>query len=179
MNGKLIAMLIRSNALMIEALKMADANAQARDGGPYHFETSEFNNLVADCELLAKEAEEYTGDVEIQQAITVAAKEGAERAYGTLNNPLSIMPISPAHAPKREPLLMDAIVPGRRFMGRSEGNGQTYAAVITETDTANGPNGREVHVKTQMLIIDDRPVTPFERPLPWAQLTREFIRWEK
>lgn len=103
MNGKLIAMLIRSNALMIEALKMADANAQARDGGSYHFETAEFNNLVADCELLAKEAEAYTGDVEVRQVVSVAATKGVQRVMEQSNKPVSPMvPISPAHEVKHQ-----------------------------------------------------------------------------
>lgn len=177
MNGKLIALLIRSNALMIEALKMADANAQERQGGPYCFETAEFNNLVADCELLAKEAEEYTGDVELQNNIKVSAAEGAQRAFDQLNQGIQPMiPISPAHI-KRDPLHMDDVEVDRKFMGRSEGNGQTYCAIIIETDTTSGVMGRAKNVRTRMLIIDDKPVVPFERPLPWGQLSKEFIRW--
>lgn len=189
MNGKLIALLIRSNALMIEALKMADSNAQARDGGPYHFETAEFNNLVADCELLAKEAEEYVSAVQVTQELDAgmgisvqqvadAAKTGAQQAFDQLNKGIHPMiPMSPAHRIEKEPLNMDDIEPDRKFMGRSEGNGQTYCAIITEVDTTDGVMGRAKNCITRMLIIDDKPVTPFERPLPYGQFTREFLRW--
>ena len=174
MNGKLIAMLIRSNALMIEALKMADANAQARDGGPYHFETAEFNNLVADCELLAKEAEEYTDNVEIQQAITLSQ---AEDIMQGVRHIAPLVPISPAHQLEREPLKWSDVQVGRKFAGKSANNGQHYLCVITETDVHMNSAERAVNVRTMMLMIDKKEVIPFDRPLPAAQFKEEFLRW--
>lgn len=174
MNGKLIAMLIRSNALMIEALKMADANAQARDGGPYHFETAEFNNLVADCELLAKEAEEYTGEIEIRQAVIEASADGARHAF---NQFPPLVPISPAHQLEREPLKWSDVQAGRKFAGKSANNGQHYLCVITETDVHLNSAERAVNVRTKMLMIDQKEVVPFDRPLPAAQFKEEFLRW--
>ena len=171
MNGKLIGLLIRSNATVIEALKYANPG----NGYEVHFDS-----LQSDCIHLAEEAEEFKDDVEIKQRITVAAKEGAQHAFDQLNQGIHPMiPISPAHQIKKEPLHVDYVQVGRKFMGRSEGNGQTYCAIITETDVTDGVMGRAKNVRTRMLIIDDKHVIPFERPLPWAQLTREFIRWEE
>lgn len=178
MNPKLIALLIRSNALMIEALKMADANAQERDGGQYVHETSEFNSLVADCEMLAKEAEEMDTDVDIRQAIQLAAKEGAERGYKQLN-PLPIMPISPAHEIKADPLRLDDIKEDRIYLGKSENTGQQYTAAIKSYDMQNGPGGKTYFLHTVMLKIDGNELSPFDRPLSQASFVKEFLRWEK
>lgn len=178
MNGKLIALLIRSNALMIEALKMADANAQARDGGPYHYETAEFNNLVADCELLAKEAEEHADDVQIQNQIQIAAAEGAMEGFNKIRESFPpLVPISPAHLLEPEPLKWSDVQVGRKFTGKSANNGQHYLCVITETDVHMNSAERAVNVRTKMIMIDQKEVTPFERPLPAAQFKQEFLRW--
>ena len=115
--------------------------------------------------------------IRIQQVVD-AAKTGAPQAFDQLNKSIHPMiPISPAHQIKKEPLHVDDVQVGRKFIGRSEGNGQTYCAIITETDVTDGVMGRAKNVRTHMLIIDDKYIVPFERPLPWAQLTREFIRW--
>lgn len=191
MNPKLIALLIRSNALMIEALKMADANAQERDGGPYVHETSEFNNLVADCEVLAKEAEEMvdTTQTEIQidggmgirvESLQDAAKEGAERAFAQLNKGVHPMiPMSPAHQIEAQPLDLKHVQIGRVYLGKSENTGQQYTAAIKEIDTQMGPGGKCYFFLTSMLKIEDRELTPFERGLPEAAFVKEFLRWEK
>lgn len=191
MNPKLIALLIRSNALMIEALKMADANAQTRDGGPYVHETSEFNNLVADCELLAKEAEETadTTQTEIQinggmgisiENLKTAAKEGAESAFAQLSKGIQPMvPISPAHELKYQPLKIQDIAVDRIYTGKSANTGQTYTAGIKVVDTAFGPYGKQVTVMTTMLSIEGKPVSPFERPMTEDALFKEFVCWEK
>lgn len=167
MNGKLIALLIRSNATLIEALKYANP------GNGYE---SHFDNLQSDCIRLAEEAEEFKNDVEIKKRITVAATD-PYFAFDQLNQGIQPMiPISPAHI-KREPLHRDDVEVDRKFIGRSKGNGQTYCAIIMETDVTDGVMGRAKNVRTRILLIDDKHVIPFERPLPWAQLTREFIRW--
>lgn len=178
MNSKLIAMLIRSNALMIEALKMADANAQARHGGSYHFETDEFNNLVADCELMAKEAEAYTGDVEVQQVVSVAAAEGIQQGIEQLKKPFPPMvPISPAHQVEREKLVWGDVKVNRAFIGKTAHNNQPYVAVITETDVNLNSTDRAVNVRTKILKINGNDVAPFDRPIIAGQFKEEFERW--
>lgn len=178
MNGKLIAMLIRSNALMIEALKMADANAQARDGGSYHFETAEFNNLVADCELLAKEAEAYTGDVEVRQVVSVAAAEGVQHAIEQLDKPFPPMvPISPAHQAGREKLVWSEVKVNRKFIGKTAHTNQLYMAIITETDVNLNSSDRAVNVRTKILKMNGDDVAPFDRPIIAGQFKEEFYRW--
>lgn len=190
MNGKLIALLIRSNALMIEALKMADANAQERDGGPYHFETAEFNNLVADCELLAKEAEEFVetqNEIQINagmgidiEAIKQASKDGAQRAFEQLTKGIQPMvPISPAHELKYQPLKLQDIAVGRVFTGKSANTGQVYTASVKVIENACGAYGKTTAIISTMLSIEGNAVSPFERPMTEDSLFKEFVCWEK
>lgn len=182
MNGKLIAMLIRSNALMIEALKMADANARVREGGPCCFGPAEFDNLVTDCELLAKEAEEYTGNAEIQQAMPIAASEGAMHGFSELNKWSDlIIPFSPAHKSNHAQTRNEDVVVGRKFTGRLISTSTTatctYLAVITDIDVNFNIGDMDPNIRATVFSVDDKKVAAFTRSLPAQQFKKEFLCW--
>lgn len=87
---------------------------------------------------------------------------------------------SPAHQLEREPLKWSDVQAGRKFAGKSANNGQHYLCVITETDVHMNSAERAVNVvnvRTKMLMIDQKEVVPFDRPLPAAQFKEEFLRW--
>lgn len=170
MNGKLIGLLIRSNAAMIEA--MGEVVRQLDKSGN-HFE-HRFRNLRSQVIAMAEEAEAIKGDVEIRQAVSIADSEGVMRDFNTFH---PIVPISPAHQLEREPLKWSDIQVGRKFEGKFSHNGHRYLCVITETDVHENFTERAVNVRTKMLMIDQKEVVPFNRPLPAAQFKEEFLRW--
>lgn len=170
MNGKLIGLLIRSNAAMIEAIS-ASARLADKDGT---YDENLFWGLRQEVIAMAEEAEAITDDVEIKQAVTVAAAEGARHGF---NQIAPLIPISPAHMLEREPLKWSDVQVGRKFAGKSANNGQHYLCVITETDVHMNSAERAVNVRTKMLMIDQKEVVPFDRPLPAAQFKEEFLRW--
>lgn len=184
MNGKLIALLIRSNALMIEALKMSDANAQMREGGPYAHDSSEFNNLVLDCELLAKEAEEFE-DVQLQSHVTITGQDLLSPDQQDLIRKVveqtpqvsPMIPISPAHLP--DPLRLQDVEIGRVFHGKFEGNGKPYTALIRITNLITDVMGPQLALVTMLQTIEGKGLIPFERRLSEDTFVKEFVSWEK
>jgi len=170
MNGKLIGLLIRSNAAMIEAIS-ASARLADKDGT---YDENLFWGLRQEVIAMAEEAEAITGNAEIQQAVSIAAAEGAMHGF---NQFPPLIPISPAHMLEREPLKWSDVQVGRKFAGKSANNGQHYLCVITETDVYMNSAERAVNVRTTMLMIDKKEVFPFNRPLPAAQFKEEFLRW--
>ena len=171
MNPKLIGLLIRSNAKIIEALQVAH---------PSRDYSAHFESLRDDCINLAEQAEEMECDVTIQQQVKVAAAEGTSRAFEQLSKGVQPMiPISPAHEIKAEPLRLQDAEVGRVYLGKSENTGQQYTAVIKEVDYQMGINGKTFMFKTSMLKIEDNELTPFDRNVSEASFIKEFLRWEK
>ena len=170
MNGKLIGLLIRSNAAIIEAIS-ASARLADKDGT---YDENLFWGLRQEVIAMAEEAEAITGEVEIQQAVTVAAAEGARHGF---NQIAPLIPISPAHQLEREPLKWSDVQTGRKFAGKSLNNGQHYLCVITETDVNLNSTDRAVNVRTKILKINGNDVAPFDRPIIAGQFKEEFERW--
>lgn len=174
MNGKLIALLIRSNATLIEAI--GELSRQLDTAGNYS--ENNFWNLRNEVIAMAEEAEAITDDVQIQNQIQIAAAEGAMEGFNKIRESFPPMvPISPAHLLEPEPLKWSDVQVGRKFAGKSANNGQHYLCVITETDVHMNSAERAVNVRTKMIMIDQKEVTPFDRPLPAAQFKQEFLRW--
>lgn len=170
MNGKLIELLIRSNAAIIEAIS-ASARLADKDGT---YDENLFWGLRQEVIAMADEAEAITRDAEIQQAVSISADKG--EMHGAGNFP-PMVPISPAHQLVREPLKWSDVRVGRKFAGKSANNGRDYLCVITETDVHINSAERAVNVRTMMLMIDQKDVFPFDHPLPAAQFKEEFLRW--
>ncbi len=170
MNGKLIGLLIRSNAAMIEAIS-ASARLADKDGT---YDENLFWGLRQEVIAMAEEAEAITGNVEIQQAMRDTVTESVMHGVRQI---APLVPISPAHQLEREPLKWSDVQVGRKFAGKSANNGQYYLCVITETDVHMTSAERAVNVRTKMLMIDQKEVVPFDRPLPAAQFKEEFLRW--
>ena len=170
MNGKLVGLLIRSNAAIIEAIS-ASARLADKDGT---YDENLFWGLRQEVIAMAEEAEAITGEIEIRQAVIEASADGARHAF---NQFPPLVPISPAHQLERQPLKWSDVQVGRKFAGKSANNGQHYLCVITETDVHMTSAERAVNVRTKMLMIDQKEVVPFDRPLPAAQFKEEFLRW--
>ena len=170
MNGKLVGLLIRSNAAIIEAIS-ASARLADKDGT---YDENLFWGLRQEVIAMAEEAEAITGEIEIRQAVIEASADGARHAF---NQFPPLVPISPAHQLERQPLKWSDVQVGRKFAGKSANNGQHYLCVITETDVHMTSAERAVNVRTKMLMIDQKEVFPFDHPLPAAQFKEEFLRW--
>lgn len=170
MNGKLIGLLIRSNAAIIEAIS-ASARLADKDGT---YDENLFWGLRQEVIAMADEVEAITLDAEIQQVVSIAADKGEMNGAG--NFP-PMVPISPAHQLAREPLKWSDVRVGRKFAGKSANNGLDYLCVITETDVHLNSAERAVNVRTKILMFDQKEVVPFDRPLPAAQFKEEFLRW--
>ena len=169
MNGKLIGLLIRSNATVIEALKYANP------GNGYEFH---FDNLQSDCIRLAEQAEEMECDITIQQHMQVAAAEGAQQGYDKLREMFPPMvPISPAHLLEREPLHVQDITMNRIFDGTSASTGQAYRARINEIIRDDCIMGIRKNVVVVMLQVAGNNVSPFDRAIKYDTLIKEFVRW--
>lgn len=173
MNGKLIALLIRSNATLIEALSES-ARLADKDGS---YNENQFWNLRQEVIAMAEEAEEVTEEVTIEQ-VKIAVEQGAKEGFNKVRESFPPMvPISPAHQVEREKLVWGDVKVNRAFIGKTAHNNQPYVAVITETDVNLNSTDRAVNVRTKILKINGNDVAPFDRPIIAGQFKEEFERW--
>lgn len=101
MNGKLIGLLIRSNATLIEALSES-ARLSDKDGS---YNENQFWNLRQEVIAMAEEAEAVTEEVAIEQ-VKIAVEQGAREGFNKVRESFPPMvPISPAHQVEREKLV--------------------------------------------------------------------------
>ena len=180
MNQKLIGLLIRSNATLIEALSLATSVSDTR--GLY--DPNQFWGLRQECIALAEEAEAY----EVPQQNTVVTSGPTEpfahREIDRLRKSVEqtpevtpLIPISPAHLP--DPLRLQDVQIGLVFTGKSENTGQLYTAVITETDVVSDVMGRKLALSVNMLTLAGKDLMPFQRRLTEDMFVKEFVSWEK
>lgn len=173
MNGKLIGLLIRSNATLIEALSES-ARLADKDGS---YNENQFWNLRQEVIAMAEEAEAMTEEVAIQQ-VKIAVEQGAREGFNKVRESFPPMvPISPAHQVEREKLVWGDVKVNRAFIGKTAHNNQPYVAVITETDVNLNSTDRAVNVRTKILKINGNDVAPFDRPIIAGQFKEEFERW--
>ena len=173
MNGKLIGLLIRSNATLIEALSES-ARLADKDGS---YNENQFWNLRQEVIAMAEEAEAITEEVNIEQ-VKIAVEQGAREGFNKVRESFPPMvPISPAHQVEREKLVWGDVKVNRAFIGKTAHNNQPYVAVITETDVNPNSTDRAVNVRTKILKINGNDVAPFDRPIIAGQFKEEFERW--
>lgn len=173
MNGKLIGLLIRSNAAMIEALSES-ARLADKDGS---YNENQFWNLRQEVIAMAEEAEAMTEEVNIEQ-VKIAVAQGAREGFNKVRESFPPMvPISPAHQVEREKLVWGDVKVNRAFIGKTAHNNQPYVAVITEADVNLNSTDRAVNVRTKILKINGNDVAPFDRPIIAGQFKEEFERW--
>ncbi|CAD5235822.1 hypothetical protein PFOEGONH_00029 [Klebsiella phage vB_KppS-Pokey] len=173
MNGKLIGLLIRSNAAMIEAIS-ASARLADKDGS---YDENLFWGLRQEVIAMAEEAEAMTEEVNIEQ-VKIAVEQGAREGFNKVRESFPPMvPISPAHQVEREKLVWGDVKVNRAFIGKTVHNNQPYVAIITETDVNLNSTDRAVNVRTKILKINGNDVAPFDRPIIAGQFKEEFERW--
>lgn len=173
MNGKLIGLLIRSNAAMIEAIS-ASARLADKDGT---YDENLFWGLRQEVIAMAEEAEAMTEEVNIEQ-VKIAVEQGAREGFNKVRESFPPMvPISPAHQVEREKLVWGDVKVNRAFIGKTVHNNQPYVAIITETDVNLNSTDRAVNVRTKILKINGNDVVPFDRPIIAGQFKEEFERW--
>lgn len=173
MNGKLIGLLIRSNAAMIEAIS-ASARLADKDGT---YDENLFWGLRQEIIAMAEEAEAVTEEVTIEQ-VKIAVEQGAREGFDKVRESFPPMvPISPAHQVEREKLVWGDVKVNRAFIGKTAHNNQPYVAIITETDVNLNSADRAVNVRTKILKINGNDVAPFDRPIIAGQFKEEFERW--
>lgn len=173
MNGKLIGLLIRSNAAMIEALSES-ARLADKDGS---YNENQFWNLRQEVIAMAEEAEAMTEEANIEQ-VKIAVAQGAREGFDKVRESFPPMvPISPAHQVEREKLVWGDVKVNRAFIGKTAHNNQPYVAVITEADVNLNSTDRAVNVRTKILKINGNDVAPFDRPIIAGQFKEEFERW--
>lgn len=174
MNGKLIGLLIRSNAAMIEAIS-ASARLADKDGT---YDENLFWGLRQEVIAMAEEAEAMTEDVTIDQQVKIAVEQGAREGFNKVRESFPPMvPISPAHQMESEKLVWGEVKVNRKFIGKTTHNNQFYTAIITETDVNLNSVDRAVNVRTKILEVNGNEVTPFDRPIIARQFKEEFDRW--
>lgn len=174
MNGKLIGLLIRSNAAMIEAIS-ASARLADKDGT---YDENLFWGLRQEVIAMAEEAEAMTEEVVTESQMKTAIKRYAWEGFNEVRESVPPMvPISPAHQVEREKLVWGDVKVNRAFIGKTAHNNQPYVAVITETDVNLNSTDRAVNVRTKILKINGNDVAPFDRPIIAGQFKEEFERW--
>lgn len=174
MNGKLIGLLIRSNAAMIEAIS-ASARLADKDGT---YDENLFWGLRQEVIAMAEEAEAMTEEVVTESQMKTAIKQYAWEGFNEVRESVPPMvPISPAHQVEREKLVWSDVKVNRAFIGKTAHNNQPYVAVITETDVNLNSTDRAVNVRTKILKINGNDVAPFDRPIIAGQFKEEFERW--
>ena len=174
MNGKLIGLLIRSNATLIEALSES-ARLADKDGS---YNENQFWNLRQEVIAMAEEAEAMTEEVVTESQMKTAIKQYAWEGFNEVRESVPPMvPISPAHQVEREKLVWSDVKVNRAFIGKTVHNNQPYVAVITETDVNLNSTDRAVNVRTKILKINGNDVAPFDRPIIAGQFKEEFERW--
>nr|CAK6604285.1 hypothetical protein K9PH25C2_LOCUS36 [Klebsiella phage vB_Kpn_K9PH25C2] len=174
MNGKLIGLLIRSNAAMIEAIS-ASARLADKDGT---YDENLFWGLRQEVIAMAEEAEAMTEEVVTESQMKTAIKQYAWEGFNEVRESFPPMvPISPAYQVEREKLVWGDVKVNRAFIGKTAHNNQLYVAVITETDVNLNSTDRDVNVRTKILKINGNDVAPFDRPIIAGQFKEEFERW--
>ncbi len=175
MNSKLIALLIRSNAALIEA--MGEVTRQLDKSGNYS--ENHFWNLRSEVIAMAEAAEAMDNEIQTQVVSVSSDPRNMEKIselIGELKT-IPIIPISPSYQIKVEPLIAD-IQSGRKFHGKFENNIETYLAVITGISVTDVDTIPSVIIKTSVIAIGDVPVAPYDRPLPYMSFQEEFLRWK-
>lgn len=174
MNGKLIGLLIRSNATLIEA--MGELSRQLDTAGNYS--ENNFWNLRQEVIAMAEEAEAMTEEVVTESQMKTAINQYAWEGFNEVRESVPPMvPISPAHQVEREKLVWGDVKVNRKFVGKTTHNNQFYTAIITETDVNLNSVDRAVNVRTKILEVNGNEVTPFDRPIIARQFKEEFDRW--
>lgn len=176
MNGKLIGLLIRSNAAMIEAIS-ASARLADKDGT---YDENLFWGLRQEVIAMAEEAEAIIDDVTIEHQVKIAVEQGAREGFNKVRESFPPMvPISPAHEVKDQPglLRIQDVDIGRVYLGKSSSTGQYYTARI-EGIRAGSLVDENIRVaRTSMLTLANNNLTPFDRFIGEPDFIKEFIRW--
>lgn len=174
MNGKLIGLLIRSNAVIVEALDES-ARLSDKDGT---YDSDRFWNLRQEIVAMAEQAEAMADEVTIEQQVKIAVEQGAREGFNKVRESFPPMvPISPAHQVESEKLVWSEVKVNRKFVGKTVHNNQPYLAIITETDVNLNSTDRAINVRTKVLEINGNEVAPFDRPIIAGQFKEEFERW--
>lgn len=177
MNGKLIGLLIRSNAAMIEAIS-ASARLADKDGT---YDENLFWGLRQEVIAIAEEAEAMTEEVVTESRMKTAIKQYAWESFNKVRESFPPMvPISPAHKVDHQSGLLqiqDADI-GRVYLGKSSSTGQYYTARIEGfRDAQSAVDGNVKVVRTSMLTLANNHLTPFDRFIGEPGFIKEFIRW--
>lgn len=174
MNGKLIGLLIRSNATLIEALSES-ARLSDKDGS---YNENQFWNLRQEVIAMAEEAEAVTEEVAIEQ-VKIAVEQGAREGFNKVRESFPPMvPISPAHEVKHQSGFLHDTDIGRVYLGKSSSTGQYYTARIEGFRAAQSAVDGDVKVvRTSMLTLANNHLTPFDRFISESDFIKEFIRW--
>lgn len=174
MNGKLIGLLIRSNAAMIEAIS-ASARLADKDGT---YDENLFWGLRQEVIAMAEEAEAITEEVNIEQ-VKIAVEQGAREGFNKVRESFPPMvPISPAHEVKHQSGFLHDTDINRVYLGKSSSTGQYYTARIEGFRAAQSAvDGNVKVVRTSMLTLANNHLTPFDRFISEPDFIKEFIRW--
>lgn len=174
MNGKLIGLLIRSNATLIEALSES-ARLADKDGS---YNENQFWNLRQEVIAMAEEAEAITEEVNIEQ-VKIAVEQGAREGFNKVRESFPPMvPISPAHEVKHQSGFLHDTDINRVYLGKSSSTGQYYTARIEGFRAAQSAvDGNVKVVRTSMLTLANNHLTPFDRFISEPDFIKEFIRW--
>lgn len=175
MNGKLIGLLIRSNAVIVEALDEA-ARLSDKDGT---YDSDKFWNLRQEIVAMAEQAEAMANEVTIEQQVKIAVEQGAREGFNKVRESFPPMvPISPAHEVKDPSELLrvqDADI-GRVYLGKSISTGQYFTARVEGIRAGSIDENIRV-IRTSMLTLADKHLTPFDRFVGESDFIKEFIRW--
>lgn len=174
MNGKLIGLLIRSNATLIEALSES-ARLADKDGS---YNENQFWNLRQEVIAMAEEAEAMTEEITIEQ-VKIAVEQGAREGFDKVRKSFPPMvPISPAHEVKHQSGFLHDTDINRVYLGKSSSTGQYYTARIEGFRAAQSSvDGNVKVVRTSMLTLANNHLTPFDRFISEPDFIKEFIRW--
>lgn len=177
MNGKLVGLLIRSNATLIEALSES-ARLADKDGS---YNENQFWNLRQEVIAMAEEAEVATEEAVTESQIKIAIEQGAWEGFKQVRESFPPMiPISPAHEVEHQSEILhiqDADI-GRVYLGKSKSTGQYYTARIEGVRAAQSSiDGNVRVVRTSMLTLANNNLTPFDRFISEPDFIKEFYRW--
>lgn len=175
MNGKLIGLLIRSNAAMIEALSES-ARLADKDGS---YNENQFWNLRQEVIAMAEEAEAMTEEVVTESQMKTAIKQYAWEGFNEVRESFPPMvPISPAHEVKHQSGHLHDTDINRVYLGKSSSTGQYYTARIEGFRAAQSAvDGNVKVVRTSMLTLAGNTLIPFDRFISEPDFIKEFYRW--
>lgn len=175
MNGKLVGLLIRSNAALIEALSES-ARLADKDGS---YNENQFWNLRQEVIAMAEEAEAVTEEVVTESQMKTAIKQYAWEGFNEVRESFPPMvPISPAHEVKHQSGFLHDTDINRVYLGKSSSTGQYYTARIEGFRAAQSAvDGNVKVVRTSMLTLANNHLTPFDRFISEPDFIKEFIRW--